>query len=200
MGVATPPAEEAPAATQDAGVAKVHMRADPGQEPAPAVLSLTPGQLRDRRLEKEIATAIKQMKGSLDGTVELLYMDGTSGLKAPGKHRLDEVGGVDGMRVVFRGQVGNLLRQFPARGGARLVLKDRHVRALKLCDEHAARSDAFGAWLTEQNAAKCAQECVFFLQALHVVMQPYPEAVKDTVMAAYWGHRDPERALEMELS
>lgn len=198
----TPGAAEMTAATSNAApeAATPAIRVAPeAATPVSGVVALSPRQYRMRQLEREFGQVIKQCKGSLDGTVELLYLDQTSGLKAPGKHRLDEVGGVDGMRVVFRGQVGHLLKLYPARGGQRMGLANRHVMALRLCDEHAARSDGFGQWLTEQNAAHAAQECVFFLQALHVVLQPYPDAVKEKVVAAYWARKDPEAALMAEM-
>lgn len=149
-----------------------------------------------RRGERERAFghAIRQMKGVIDGTIENLYLDGTTKLVSPEKHKLDEVGGVDGMRMVFRGQAAELVRTMPKRA-ARMTLDGRLRSALKLCDEHLARSEAFGQQLTEKTAPPACQECVYFLSALHLVLQPLTARQRDDVERAYWEKRDPVTAM-----
>jgi len=154
-------------------------------------------QMRKGHIEREFAQVIRQLKGAVDGATELMYLDQTSGLRSENKSKLDEVGGVDGMRVIFRGQIGHLIKMLPK--SARMSLPDRQVAAMKLCDEHAARLDGYGEWLTEKSAPYCCRECVYFLSALHLVLQPIPPAVREKVMAAYWQGKDPADVLEVAV-
>lgn len=184
------PAPEAP----NVGGASVHIAPQHRADYEPPVMPIDFAAVRKGEREKAFGHAIRQMKGVIDGTIENLYLDQTTKLVSPEKHKLDEVGGVDGMRIVFRGQTEELVRTMPKRG-ARLTLDKRLRSALKLCDEHLARSAAFGQQLTERNAADACQECVYFLSALHLVLQPLTDRVREDVERAYWERRDPVMAM-----
>jgi hypothetical protein len=177
--------------------AAVHIRPEDRADWQAPVMPVDLAAVRKGERERAFAHAIRQMKGVIDGTIENLYLDGTTKLVSPEKHRLDEVGGVDGMRVVFRGQVEELVRQMPKRG-ARVALDKRLRSALKLCDEHLARSAGFGQYLTEKTAPWACQECVYFLAALHLVLQPLTDRLREDVERAYWEKRDPVGAMPPE--
>lgn len=181
--------------TTDNTSAAVHIspehRADyvPPAAPMPSLSAMMRGQT-----ERAFAHALRQMSAVLEGTVENLYLDGTTKLKSPQKHRLDEIGGVDGMRIVFRGQVEELIRLHPKK--SRLKLSDRVNAALKICDEHLQRTNAFGQYLTEKTAHDAALECCNTMAALHMVLQPCSSADRDRIMAAYWARKNPVEELE----
>ena len=167
-------------------------RADyvPPAAPIPSLRELQRGAT-----ERAFAHCIKQMAQIMDATIANVYLDETSRvLKSPNKHKLDEVGGVDGMRVVFRGQVQALVDMHPK--SLRLTLPDRVNAALKVCDEHLARSEAFGQWLTEATAVAACNECVNAMLAMHMVLQPRPQSERDRVMRAYWDKKNPELELD----
>ena len=172
----------------------VHIAREHRSDYVAPVMPVNMAAVRRGERERAFGHAIRQMKGVIDGTIENLYLDQTTRLVSPEKHKLDEVGGVDGMRIVFRGQVEELVRMMPKRGG-RLVLDGRLRGALAICDEHLARSAGFGQQLTERTAGLACQECVYFLSALHLVMQPLTDRVREDVIRAYWSKRDPVLAM-----
>jgi len=174
----------------ETGSAAVHIAPEDRADYQAPLMAVDFAAVRKGEREKAFGHAIRQMKGVIDGTIENLYLDQTTKLVSPEKHRLDEVGGVDGMRIVFRGQVEELVRTMPKRA-ARLTLDKRLRSGLKLCDEHLERSAAFGQQLTEKSAPLACQECVYFLSALHLVMQPLTDRLREDVERAYWERRDP---------
>jgi hypothetical protein len=186
--------DEVGAEVVTSGSAAVHIAPEDRADYQAPIMPIDFAAVRKGEREKAFGHAIRQMKGVIDGTIENLYLDQTTKLVSPEKHRLDEVGGVDGMRIVFRGQVEELVRTMPKRG-ARMTLDKRLRSALKLCDEHLARSAAFGQQLSERTAAAACQECVYFLSALHLVLQPLTDRLREDVERAYWERRDPVGAM-----
>jgi hypothetical protein len=151
--------------------------------------------MRKGQLERAFAHCIRQCMAIMDGTVANLYLDETTRLKSPQEHKLDEVGGVDGMRVIFSAQVADVVKLHPV-PGKRVGLSDRHAMAMRMCDEHLKRLGGFGQQLTERNAPQACQEMVFFLSGLHLCLVPqYTPRQREEVAKAYWNGRDPATAI-----
>lgn len=164
--------------------------------PVTAIVQPTPQEIREISqvdqhqaakvaLEMALAHCIKQMMGALDGFTALAFLDqDMNRMKSPAQHALDQVGGVDGMRVTFRGQAMHCLNVAPVERGR---LSERHKAALTCLDEHVARSAAFGNWLTEKTAPHACVECIAILSVLHLVMLPmHKQHMRDVFMGQYF--------------
>lgn len=167
----------------------VEHQAAPKDDFVANVTSITTPLAARVALEKGLAHGIRQMLSAVDGFTALAFIEqDMTSTKSPLQHALDEVGGVDGMRVTFRGQTQHILSIATA---SEKNMQDRHKVALKICKEHLRRSEEFGQWLTEKTAPAACQECLFFLQALHLVLKPYTKSQRDTIYRAYMTFRDP---------
>lgn len=146
-------------------------------------------------LEKGLAHCIRQMMAAIDGFIALAFLDDTTRMKSPSQHKLDLLGGVDGMRVTFRGQAEHVLQTAPM---SRHSLTDRHKVALRVCEEHIKRSAEFGNWLTEKSAPAANLECIYALSALHLVLKPYSTRIRHEILSAYMTGRDPADAAPLK--
>ena len=145
-------------------------------ENAPLTGNYAVNPLQDKvSLEKQFATAILQTKLAVDGFTELSLKDESinemAATRSPSKHKLDEVGGVDGLRAIVVTQCLQCVVVAPEKK-LRHSLTGRHKDALTIVENCIDKLQGYGKYLTEANHVQALQDVVNFLFALHYSLKP----------------------------
>lgn len=137
-------------------------------------------------LEHLIAYTIDRIRKGVDATATLLVPGEVFNKyvgKAPSAHALDELGGIDSMRVLIRGSVTHMHNHFPDRK-YRHAMTGRHKAAFAIVDHHLALQKQWGPQLNETQTAQAMTECLNLLCALHMCMTLQPKE-RDQMLARY---------------